>query len=64
MKTMKEKLDEAVGAAWAALMKSLTDNGVAFEDSDSGCYVDDTVEKKTYVMDIKLVQCNEYEGES
>jgi hypothetical protein len=64
MKTMKEKLDEAIGAAWAALMKSLTENGVEFEDSDSGCYVDDAAEKKTYVMDITLVQCDEYGGEA
>ena len=64
MKTMKEKLDEAIGAAWTALMKSLTENGVEFEDSDSGCYVDDAAEKKTYVMDITLVQCDEYGGEA
>lgn len=63
MKTMQEKLDEAVGAAWAALMKSLTDNGVMFEDSDSGCYVDDTDEKKTYTVNITLSECEKYGGE-
>ena len=63
MKTMKEKLDEAVGAAWAALMKSLTDNGVAFDDCDPGCYVDDADAKKTYVMNITLSECDEFGGE-
>ena len=63
MKTIKEKLDEAYSAAWEALMKSLTDNGVMFEDADSGCYIDDPVQKKTYMMDVKLVQVDEYGGE-
>ena len=62
-KTIKEVLDEAYSNAWTALMNTLTDNGVKFEDSDTTLYVDDHEEKKTYYMNITLEECAEYCGE-
>lgn len=63
MKTIKEKIDEACGAAWAALMKSLSDNGVKFDDCDSACYVDDAEQRKTYAINVSLTECDEYGGD-
>jgi hypothetical protein len=62
-KTIKEVLDEAYSNAWDALMKTLSDNGVKFDDCDNDVYVDDTEEKKTYCMNISMNECDEYDGE-
>jgi hypothetical protein len=62
-KTIKEVLDEAYSNAWTALMKTLSDNGVKFDDSDAGVYVDDSEEKKTYCLDISMNECDEYGGD-
>lgn len=63
-KTIKDKIDEAYDAAWTAFMKSLTDNGVKFDDADSAVYVDDPETKTTWFFDIKLDKCDEYGGEA
>jgi len=62
-KTLKDKLDEAYDAAWTALMKSLTDNDVMFEDSDAACYVDDAGTKTTWALNVTLEKCPEYGGD-
>ena len=62
-KTIKEVLDEAYSNAWTALMKTLSDNGVKFDDSDTSLYVDDSEEKKTYCFNISMNECDEYGGE-
>ena len=61
--TIKEKIDKAYSAAWSALMNSLTESGVKFDDSDSCLWVDDTEEKKTYSFQIQMEECPEYGGE-
>ena len=62
-KTIKDVLDEAYSNAWTTLMKTLTDNGVKFDDCDCAIYIDDSKEKKTYCMNLTLEECNEYGGE-
>jgi hypothetical protein len=62
-KTIKDILDEACANAWTALMKTLSDNGIEFDDCDAGVYVDDSEEKKTYCLDISMNECDEYGGE-
>lgn len=62
-KTIKEVLDEAYSNARTALMKTLTDNGVKFDDTDDTLYIDDSEEKKTYYMNVTLEECDEYGGE-
>ena len=59
-KTIKEVLDEAYSNAWAALMKTLSDNDVKFDDCDTTLYVDEPEEKKTYYMNVTLEECVEY----
>jgi hypothetical protein len=62
-KTIKEVLDEAYSNAWTVLMKTLTDNGVKFDDCDATLYVDNPEEKKTYYMNVTLEECDEYGGD-
>lgn len=63
-KTIKDVLDEAYSNAWEALMKTLTDNGVKFdEDCTSTLYIDNPEEKKTYYMSVTLEECAEYGGD-
>lgn len=61
--TVKEKLDMAVGAAWAAFMAKLGELGVGFDDCDGGTFVDDPVERKTWCFSANVVECDEYGGE-
>lgn len=61
-KTIKDKIDEAYSAGWTAIMKSLTDNGVEFDDTGSAVYVDDAKTKTTWFFDLKLDKCGAYAG--
>lgn len=61
-KTIKDKIDEAYSAAWTALMKSLTDNGVKFDDVVDAVYIDDPETKTIWFFDLKLDKCAEYGG--
>ena len=63
-KTIKDKIYEAYSAAWDALKKSLTDNGVKFDDADSAFYVNDPETKTTWFFDIKLDTCEAYYGDA
>lgn len=60
-KTIKDKINEAYAAARTSFMKSLTDNGVKFDDADYVIYVDNPETKTTWVFDLK---CDEYDGEA
>jgi hypothetical protein len=62
-KTIKEVLDEAYSNAWEAVMKTLTDNGVKFDDCDNTIFVDDTEQKKSYYYSVTLEECAEYGGD-
>lgn len=64
MNTTEEILDKARSAAWEAALKTLSDAGVQFDDSDLGVYVDDAKAKETYLMNITIEKLPEYGGEA
>jgi hypothetical protein len=63
-KTVKEVLNEACSNGWKAISKTLSNNGVEFDDCDDGIYVDDHEQKKTYNINVTIKECFEYGGDN
>jgi len=63
--TQKEKIKAAVQAAYEAACKSLEESGLKFDSQscDDCIFVNDTEERKTYVLNIWERPCEEYEGD-
>ena len=62
--SVKDKMDEAISAAYTALYAKLTELGVQFDDCDTATYVDDKENRITYfITEMKVEKCDEYGGE-
>lgn len=62
-KTIKDVLDEAYSNAWDALLKTLNDNNIKYDNNTGTVFVDDTEEKITYYLDVVLEESDEYYGD-
>lgn len=61
----KEKIQEAIDAAYTAFFAKLNELGVNYDDCDTATYFDDAEEKKTYyVRNVVIEECPEYGGDA
>lgn len=58
----KDAVDEAYNKGWEAITKSLEDNNIKFDNNTGNClYVDDKINKKTYMINLTVEECPQYE---
>lgn len=61
----KEKIQEAIDAAYTAFFAKLRELGVDCDDCDTATYFDDAEEKKTYyVGNVTIEEFPEYGGDA
>ena len=61
---MNDKVLDIIDEAYQLICKRFEENGIEFDAGSTDCiFFDDTVNKKTYCINLYANECAEYEGD-